>query len=110
MMCFDDPSDIQLYGEPVDMSASTVMLEINKCLGKDYCKNEEEIDQFLADKRLVIIYNQQNFNSATYGDDSIKLSTQIDYIKLKAERQTIAIETQLIDSDEFILNPGWFSS
>ena len=57
MMCLDNPSEIKLYGEVNDIIASTIVLEINKCHEKDYCESDKKIEEFLSDKRLVIIYN-----------------------------------------------------
>ena len=42
-----------------------------KCSGEDYCKSEEEIDQFVRDKYLILYMNRVRFNADSFGEESI---------------------------------------
>ena len=52
MECYDLDYPINLWGNTDEESANIIVIEILKCTGYDYCKEQAEIDAWLADKAL----------------------------------------------------------
>ena len=57
MQCLDDPSSLEFFGEPSDIAASFVLIEIDRCV-EDNCQTEDAIDEFLSKMRFEIVYNK----------------------------------------------------
>ena len=64
--------------------------------------------------RFEIMYNKQEFDSAIYEDDFVTYDTIPERKKLQAsttpEIESMKIVTEQIESEEYFLNPGWFSA
>ena len=58
LQCLDDPSALSFYGGYTATYGRGVFFHVNKCVGKPHCKSETEINEFLADKTLLLMYNQ----------------------------------------------------
>ena len=46
------------------------------------CKPPHEIDQFLKDKYILLLYNEKLFNTTGYNEDRITKRSKIEWIKL----------------------------
>lgn len=46
-------------------------VQLVKCHGKDYCKSQEQITEFMRDKFLYTLSNQVRFDSRNSGSQSI---------------------------------------
>lgn len=44
--------------------------EVTTCKGHDYCRSEDEINQFVATHTLFTIFNQQVYNTEGYGEEA----------------------------------------
>lgn len=60
-----------LYGDYNSPRARLIELQLEMCLDKPYCKSKDEITEFMRDKYLILLYNQINFDSDLYGENSI---------------------------------------
>ena len=69
--CFS-PDSYSVRGVVGADEGSALILNINKCTGKDNCKSEEEIAEFLKDKVVYFLQNTSKYQAEVYGDDSIK--------------------------------------
>ena len=112
LQCLDDPSMLSFYGSMFTQESRGVSFEVIKCVGKPHCKNETEINEFLANKNVVVIYNQQMYNPAGYGENMVQKTLKINYIDMqntaKTEITYMDLWQETIESEERFLNPGWF--
>lgn len=74
MECYDLDYPISLYGNLDTESANVIVIEIVKCTGFDYCKEQPEIDAWLADKALQFGQNFQNYDPETYEKNPVQSS------------------------------------
>ena len=65
-MCIDD-KDKYLQGNYNTVNASIIRVYLTKCQGKDYCKSDEEIIEFVKGKFLLFYVNERRFDSSMYG-------------------------------------------
>ena len=70
MKCFEDLTDLDLKGNILEIAGKSLSVEVTTCKGHDYCRSEEEIDQFVATHTLFTIFNQQVYNTEGYGDEA----------------------------------------
>ena len=50
-------------------------------MGEEFCKTEEEIDDFMRGKYLLLLNNQIRFDSHDYNEDSIKMESRIRWMQ-----------------------------
>ena len=70
MLCIDDPSAIQLQGTGYTFESVRLYISLNRCVGKEICRSEEEIDDALRSTTAVGIYNTYNLKVNTFGERS----------------------------------------
>ena len=49
--------DLKIYGTFSSKKAQVFRASLNRCSGKDFCKSEEEINEFMKDKYLLVLTN-----------------------------------------------------
>ena len=54
-------------------------------MGETFCKTEEEIDDFMRGKYLLLLNNQIRFDAQEYNEDSIKMESRIRWITLSTK-------------------------
>lgn len=97
--CATDPN-IKLWGDYNSPKAQTFKVDFEKCTGKDYCKSEAEIRDWLRQKFIVLIYNQVRFNPEGYGEQSVIRESRIHYIPVNTqvrEMHRFQVSTYLVD-------------
>ena len=52
-----DPSELELYGNFGTIAGKILFVDIVKCIGKDHCKTEKEIDEFFQSKFMYVLKN-----------------------------------------------------
>ena len=57
-----DKEEMKIYGDFSTAEARLIDLQLVKCHGEDYCKSDDEINQFMRDKWLVLLYNRIRFD------------------------------------------------
>ena len=40
-----------------------------RCLSSDHCKDEQEIEQFISNHRIDLLYNNQIYANSVFGDE-----------------------------------------
>ena len=70
MICAD-PEDMYIYGTFNSFKARLLTIQIVRCHGKDYCKSQEQITEFLRNKFLYTLSNQIVFDSREVGESTI---------------------------------------
>ena len=84
-LCFEDISGYKLRGNLLSTKPSrTYGFTLTRCEGKDSCKSEEEIDEFIRSSTINILYTSEKFNVNVYGtrSDVIKSETVSEYLDL----------------------------
>ena len=67
--CLNDPADYKIQGSFENLQGGqTLTWQLDKCTGFDYCKEDEEIEEFLRTYMMVFDYNDQDYNLDKYGD------------------------------------------
>ena len=69
--CLDNSDKISIYGNWDSIEYQSVLLQISRCTGFDYCKDDEEYEKFRLDSYLTILANEQNYNREIYDDNVI---------------------------------------
>ena len=67
--------------------ARLIQIQLKKCVGKTYCKTEEEIMTHFRDKWMVLLYNQKIFNTEEYGKESIQTNSRLDWVPVNTQFQ-----------------------
>ena len=57
MLCIEDPSEIQLRGTSHNLEYAMLFISLNRCVGKEICRSEEEIDEVLRSTLVIGFYN-----------------------------------------------------
>ena len=57
LTCLADKTKLGLKGGTYEIEGSIVIISVKTCKGHDYCRSEEEIDQFIATHSLVFAMN-----------------------------------------------------
>ena len=76
---------MELYGDWNSEKARKISVILEKCTGEMHCKSEEEIDEFMRGKYLLLLNNQIRFDSKEYHEDSIKLESRIRWITISTK-------------------------
>ena len=59
-----------IYGDFSTAEARLIDLQLVKCHDQDYCKSDQEINQFMKDKWIVLLYNRIRFDPEAYRSDA----------------------------------------
>ena len=54
------------------------------------CKSPEQIEEFLRDKYILLVYNEIVFNTTGYGDERISKRSKLEWIKLGTQNKRVA--------------------
>ena len=60
--CIDE-KDRFISGNYNTANASIIRATLNKCQGRDYCKTDDEINEFMIGKFLIMYVNEIRFDS-----------------------------------------------
>ena len=60
--CIDE-KDRFISGNFNTVNASNIRVYLNRCQGKDYCKTDKEINEFIKGKYLLVYVNEIRFES-----------------------------------------------
>ena len=52
-----DRSNLAVQGGLYSLHGSQILIDILKCVGRDYCKSEEQIREYFAHRQIVILSN-----------------------------------------------------
>ena len=57
--CLDNPEDYVLKGshDTLLTGGENLLWEIERCTGFDYCRQDEEIDEFIKSWNLIFVFN-----------------------------------------------------
>ena len=76
------------------------MIQLKKCHNKPYCKSNEEIERFMADKYLLVLNNQIRFDANSYANESIKGESTTGWVKILSKgHRTIPMRVTKSDID-----------
>ena len=84
-VCFDDISPLRVRGNLFSTKPSrTYGFQLSRCEGKESCKSEEEIDDFIRTATVNMLYTSEEFNVNVYGErnDVISSVTVTEYLDL----------------------------
>ena len=59
LSCLVDLSDLRLKGSTNEVEGRVITVTVKTCSGHDYCRSEEEINNFVDNHSLQMFYNQQ---------------------------------------------------
>ena len=75
MICLNDPNDMRLEGQYKHDDGSFLKFKLIRCLNETSdgrsCAGDEEIENFINDYVLLILYNRETFNSNRYQTEII---------------------------------------
>ena len=60
-LCLDE-NNLFLRGNFDTNKTSNIRIKLNRCTGKEYCKSEKEINDFIRGKYLMVYLNQIRFD------------------------------------------------
>lgn len=63
--------ELEIFGSFNSVRAQNLVVTLERCHGKPYCKSDAEIDDFLKGKYLMLLKNRIRFDSAQYSKDAI---------------------------------------
>ena len=72
MQCYDRSSPMKVYGNLDSASGSILVLDLVRCTQHDYCKTEQEIDEFLKDKAFQFGQNYVTFDQENYDSNPVE--------------------------------------
>ena len=72
LMCPDSYDDINLFNGKTGNHANNLQISMIKCKGKDYCKSDAEIEEWLQSKLLLIAKLSTDYNTDAIGDETIE--------------------------------------
>ena len=82
-----DQEDLEIQGTFSSKKAKLLRATLNRCSGHDYCKSQEEINEYLENKYLLLLINQIRFDSERYGEESIVPESRVDWIRVSTKIQ-----------------------
>ena len=107
--CLDE-KDRFISGNFNTGNASQIRVYLNRCQGKDYCKTDEEINEFVRGKFLIVYANEIRFESQLYGKESIIKESHMDWVRIstyikfelpyEVSKSELSLQDELIDLDE----------
>ena len=80
MMCYDRLYPINVYGNLDTQSGQVISVDLVKCTLHDYCKNDQEIDEFLKDKAFQFGQNYVTYDQENY--ERIPVQSKLDFTQI----------------------------
>ena len=91
MQCLDDVSaNLDILNSIGVTSGDLPVIAMKRCKG-DHCKSDEEIDRFVALHRLLVLFNQQTFDSNLYGEEAVSSFITMQYFDLKVDNPNMVL-------------------
>lgn len=88
--CFENALDLELWGNFEVTSVRTLIIQVVKCAGKETCKSEDEIREFMDEYgTLYIVYNDHVYSPNDYSSSVITKQLNIEYYPLKPNSKEI---------------------
>ena len=82
-----DKAEMFLRGDYNSNTANQFNVQLQRCHDRPDCKSEAEIDAYLKNKYLIILYNQIRFDSRYYGQDSIVPESRLHWVQVSSQIQ-----------------------
>ena len=85
MKCFKDPSQLAIWGNFDSSQAQNFQLAFRKCnneTSKVPCKSQQEIEQWMSNKYILVLLNENNFLKHKFGDDTMQKESRIYWYSL----------------------------
>ena len=95
-----DTSSVQLYGDYWSSKAQALTIKFEKCdpSRNSRCRSEEEINQYLLGKYIMINMNQVKFSNFDYGDYKLSRYSNLEMITINTnQRDELVYKVQLTD-------------
>ena len=119
LWCLDQPPDLR--GNYDTTAARTVVINVYKCNPsvRDTCKSEEEIDDFIRGKYIIILENNYKFKQENYSrEDRVMKRSEMHFIPLdpgrseelikKVEVYDVTFQDRLLQLGELTLEDSKF--
>ena len=71
MQCVSSAETLEIFGDFNAPSGKTVGVLIQKCTGHEYCASEEQIEDYMQGKFLIVQVNEVLFNPAIKGNKAV---------------------------------------
>ena len=85
-----------IYGDFSAASARLIDIKLVKCHDQDYCKSDEEILDFVANKFMLLMKNQIRWNHEKFGKDSFVKESLMDWVTINTQaRVTLPMKASL---------------
>ena len=110
MNCLDSPQNITIWGNLRNTLLQALMVRVIPCTGKDTCKSESEINDFI-DRigHLTILHNNQIYKPNDYTDNVINKQLIMDYLPINSHSnliQSYRLQKQTLESEESFIGFG----
>ena len=112
LWCIDDSEpQIDLTGQIGDSQGKNFVLVVSRCQGRDTCRNETEIDDFLDNHVLMTMINTQAYIPEKYAEEAI-----LDYVDVRFTLfdwrgrpyfRKLNLEQRTVESAETIVDLGF---
>ena len=66
-------------------SAQMIIVMLERCIGHDYCKSPEEIEEYFSNRFIQLYYNQIRFDSEKYGPESIIMESKTIWLPVSTQ-------------------------
>ena len=78
---------MELWGSWNSVSASLLSFSFEKCNPKERktCKKDSEVQEWLKDKYVLFAYDQYFFNQDSFGDESFRKGTRMDWQRINIQ-------------------------
>ena len=86
MLCLAE-EDAYVYGNFNSDNARMLYIEIVKCVGLDYCANDDEIKDHLRGKYLNLMNNRRRFDSRYFLEDSLLVESLLTWVPIQTQIQ-----------------------
>ena len=85
MQCLDDvTANLNILNSIENTNGDLPVIAMKRCKG-DHCKSDAEIDRFVALHRLIVLFNQQTFDSDLYGEEAVSSFITMQYFDMKVD-------------------------
>ena len=69
----DNIEEIELWGNYDTSTAKTIQVRVKRCKGKETCKSDQEIEEFIDNNgHFSLLSNYQKYSNEDYGPDTIQ--------------------------------------
>ena len=81
-MCLSDSTKLSVQGSFDGDSGRIIEIDFKRCTGSSECKSEQEVADFLKGGQIAVLYNQIDFLSHNYGEESVQAESRLHYVPL----------------------------